>query len=261
MTKLKTVRMSTPIDVPEGENFDFDIDVNVTKEGLFTTTIPPDIAKKFEEGNINLRHNKMYRAGYFEDRTLSGLKKQIGDIIIEYCSKEVILEKVVIRYCIEMTCSYTLDVDGNIAPNCSPEWTKAKDSKYQWRGGNSAFDNHDKPYGFQIYAVPLIRKDYRYKSGRIVTEYIRYRSGSDETKNYTEVYKNGYYLKWLNDIVKLGKPSREEAIKELDYSEDVCRFFVNLIKSICEINEKIKDKLEPETILLLSTKNTNLLKE
>ena len=48
---------------------------------------------------------------------------------------------------------------------------------------------------------------------------------------------------------------------ELPYDEKIGLFFVNLVKSICQVNEHIKGLTDPESIKVLAAKGMNLLNQ
>lgn len=91
--------------------FKISFTVNVDK-GFFTTL--PHIVKLIENAGINLNRNQLNNHGYFSDITYTGLYKQVKDIIIEYMSRELISEKIVIKYCINSLCTYAIDENKNI---------------------------------------------------------------------------------------------------------------------------------------------------
>ena len=61
-----------------------------------------------------------------------------------------------------------------------------------------------------------------------------------------------YNLAWLRDIVGIAPPKESSGIKEIEYTEEVAAFFVNMIKSICMMNERVKDFLTPDAIRMIA---------
>lgn len=238
MAKIATEKMS--FDGAEKKELEFKFDTNVTKEGIFTTTLPAEIAKIFMDAGIRLQRNQLKNYGYFSDSTYDGLLKQVREIGKEYMSRELVSEKTVIRYSISTSCAYCLDIDGKIVPNGQFQWTKTED--YSWKNGTLVqHAAQPRPFGFQIFAKPFIRKDYKYRSGKTVTEYDMLTSFGG-----SRVKKDQQWLQWLEAVCSMDEPNDE--IKEIEYNEYVAKFFVDMIKSICMINEKIKDFIEPESI-------------
>ena len=234
----------------------FKYDIAVDKEGAFTTTLPVDVVQKLQAANISLNQNRLRNLGFFRDSTLDGLKKQIGCIVEEYFSRKLISEKIVIRYFVKTSCSYCLSPDGDPVPNGSQDWTGSED--YNWKTG-TVDHNAYKPnaYGIEVYAKPCVREDYTYKSGIKKTEY----NSISRNVTFSDVKETNYYLRWLDDLVAMVKPDgmQDTDTHEIDYTEQTAAFFVNLISSICKLNEKIKDQLDPKSILKLISQKQHLL--
>lgn len=263
MAKVSTETLR--LDGSTRSELNFKYDINVDKEGVFSTTLPKDIVLLFQSENIDLRANRMKNLGYLSDSTMDGLKRQVKSIGLEYLSREMIIEKIVIHYIIQTQCSYAIGEDGNICPNPSKEWTgipyymesgAENFPNHKWHDGNVRIDAcNPTAFGFQIYAAPFVKRVFKYKSGKEKTEFSRMCYGGEIAKKALE---GGYFLRWLNDVPCIA-PTKDLGIKEIDYSEIVAEFFVNLIKSICSTNERIKDFLEPDMILKIAESRTKLL--
>ncbi len=253
MAKLKT--QTLVFDGAERNELTIKFDVNVNKDGTFSTTLPPDIVQLLAEANIDMQQNKLGNKGYFSAYSYDELIKKVRFTINEYMSREMTSEKIVIQYCIQTRCSYSFDKDGEVIPNPGSEWSGVEDSYNEVSGGNKRFANwmegnfsinatSNSAFGFLVYAQPMVRRDYEYKSGKTKTEYQSMSRGGEIAETALE---NGYYLRWLNDVPCIDVPGGGK-VKEMDYSESVCEFFVGMIKSIAIMNEKIKDFLEPDAI-------------
>lgn len=262
MGKVSTETLS--IDGSEKNELKFKYDINVDKEGLFSTTLPQDIVQLFKEANIDLQQNRLRNLGYICDVTLDGLRNKVRAIGLEYMSRELILEKIVLHYVIQTQCSYAKTKSGEICPNPSHKWTgmgygnydKDYDPDNKWFSGNVDISaTRNSPFGYQIYINPSVKRVYQYKSGKTKTEYSNLNQGG---KIAQEAMEKGYYLKWLEAVPCISSPNGA-SVKEMDYSEDVAEFFVNMIKSICQLNEKIKDFLEPDMILKIAQSKVKLL--
>lgn len=248
MPVLKTQRMR--LDGATPNELDFKYQVSVNSEGLFTCTLPEDIAELLMNRGIELRQNRMKRYGYFENETLEGLNGNIEKTCEEYLSRELIQEKIVLKYQIEAYCSYWETKDGTKLPNGSMEDGDKKGSG--WKHGTVDLNVcNPAPFGLLVYVHPCLRQDFKYKSGTEKTEY--------ENLCYTE-YKNKLSdnLKWLDGLCSMRSIYNLE-VKEIDYTEDVGEFFVDLIKSIFILSEKIRDHLEPESIKMMAEKKVKLL--
>ncbi len=256
MAKLSTEKLT--IEDERGGKLRFQYDINVNKDGSFTTTLPDDIVKLFIDAGLKLKHNQLGNKGYFSDKTKDGLERQIKDTVLEYMSRDMTSERIIINYVIQTQCSYVL-VKGDIVPNPGREWTGGDyltDKDLGWREGNVDIDAaHNSPFGFQIYAKPFVRRDYKYRSGNVKTEYKPLHDGGEIA---TKALENGYFLRWLNSVPCISKPYSSSE-KELDYTENVAEFFVNMIKSICAMNERIKDFLEPDAIKMIADKKMKFL--
>ncbi|RYC70759.1 hypothetical protein [Spirosoma sordidisoli] len=248
MPKVSTERIVR--DKGQDTEFIFQYDVNVTKDGVFSTTLPSDVASRLELAGISLAQNRLGNKGYIESKTFDELIKRVRDIVDLYFSKELISEKIIIRYAIRTTCAYVLDKDGNIAPN----------GTYSPLGGagwiNGTVPQHASspmPYGILAYCKPFVRRDYLYKNGKIKTEFV-----SNIDWRTDDLLESGVALKWLNDLCSICPPDNAP-VQEIDYTEPVAAFFVQLIKSLCAINEKIKDFLDPVSIKTIAESNGRLL--
>jgi len=240
MGQLKTERIKK-------QELDFTYNIYVNKEGQFSTTLSPDVVKLFEDAGIELHQNRMKNSGYFVSNTYEGLKDSIENVINEYYSKELLESKIVIRYIIQTTCLYCLDIDSNIVPNGEKYWTKT--DSYSWKEGTiEQHEQRPQSFGFNVYAKPYRKETSKFKSGRIETKY-------EFLHHETE---RGTYLDWLNSFVSMTAP-RGENIKEIDYTEEAAAFFVELLTSICQLNEKIKDFLTPDKLIKVIENKQKLL--
>lgn len=228
--------------------------IGVTVDGIFTTTLPEDMVKIFEAANIDLDTNRNKKKGFFSDKTIDGLQKQIGDVVKEFNSRTLVSETIVIGYVIQTTCSYCINDKDEFVPN--GQWIEDgmfnKDYKrYGWKHGTVS--NHDsahpKPTGILLWCKPQVKKEYVYKSGKKKTEFEDVPSDIQETD---------INLKWLCGLCAQSIPS-ESRPKEIEYSPNVAAFFVSMFKSIYAINEKVKQMVEPEAIQLLADSGARFL--
>lgn len=243
MPVLKKVEIV--LNAKETDELKFTYQISVTKDGKFTTTLPKDIAQKFKDVGISILTNRLGNIGYYEEDTLDELQKKIKDICSEYTSEEIIEEKLVIRFAIRTTAAYCLDNEKNIIPNGG--W--AKGGEYLWREGTIMQNaNYPHSFGFEVYAQIFLKQVKGFKSGREKTEYKKYRADS----------KGDYFIYYLNEFCAI-KPPDNTQIQEVDCTPDTAKFFVDLLLSICRVNEKIKDFLNPEAITELASLKIGLL--
>ena len=174
------------------------------------------------------------------------LEDKISSVLNEYNSRELIDERTIIQYVIQTTCAYCLDMDGKISPNGSKLWTGL--DEYQWHNGTAQQDaTHRHPFGFSVYARAHIKKTYQFKTGKIEVEYEKIHDDGEKTM-----------LNRLNAFPSL-RPPRDGKIEEIDFTEDSAEFFVNLLESVCKLNEKIKDRLDPKSIKQIIDNKQKLL--
>lgn len=259
MAKVKSHRISIQDDnSPHSILLTFSFDINVDKEGEFSTTIPKETVEMFKAANIDMKRNRLGNEGYFFDKTCEGLIKQIKFFADEYCSRELVSETLILKYCIQTQASYSLNEAGEVIPSSEDKWKPKKSGEYGLhRDGNIQIHaSARRPYGVLVYAQAFIKQEYKYKSGATKIEYAHvHRINRTE-----EIMEKNPNLSWLHSLWNIAPPKDSESkIEEIEYTENIGLFFVNLIKSICMINEKIKDYLTPEHIKILSEKQQYFL--
>lgn len=99
------------------------VKVNVTKEGVFTTTLSKEDVDKIHSYGIKLPTNRLGNEGYFNSIALSDLESQIREVLKRCLSYKIVEEVPVIKYQLETNCTFSYDKNGNIVPNPSKEWT------------------------------------------------------------------------------------------------------------------------------------------
>lgn len=232
------------------DDFFFKYDVNITKEGLFTTTIPKEAADKLKAANIDIGRNRIGNPGYFQDKTLDGLQGQVNAIVAEYYSRELVDEKIVIRYQIRTTCSYCLDVNGIPVPNGQGRWTGM--DEYKWENGTTpTHSSNREPFGLLMWVEANTRRVYKYRSGTEKVEYHRC-----DWNDFEDADKPN--LDYLASIRSINTISGEKT-QEIDYTEAVAGVFVGMLKAIFMMNEKIKAWTTPEAITRLAEQKLKLL--
>lgn len=254
-------------------------DLCVDTEGVFYMRFSDEEIAKLKAANVAMERGYLKKEGYLSANSKDELINKVKQVWINFMSRIMIEEKVIIRYAIQTQASYAMTLEGVICPNPSKEWTGMeygydKEPRNKWRGGNvSIHASNAQPFGILIYAKPFVRRKYKYASGEVKAEYSRFGdiensmqfnhgSDKDETtaraKFACEALEQGYNLRWLNAIPCIAEPDKVST-QEIDYTESVAEFFVNMIKSICQLNERIKDFMTPEAILILANSNNNIL--
>lgn len=251
MAKLKDIKISAK---NGEESIKIETTVNVTKDGLFTTTLPDEAVKVLEEYGISLKPNRVGRSGYFEAKALDEIILQIHTILNEALSRELIEEKLVIKYQVRTRACYALDYDNEIIPN--GYWRKdgssygTGDPKFyntNWREGNTNNQSVDGVTpGISVYARVYKKQTFSYKSGKQVSSYEFYKPKD----------KRGSSVDWINSLSRIRAESTWDArngnLSEVDATEENARLFVELFKFIFKANELLKDLKEPENIIQMA---------
>lgn len=232
MPKFKTAEFHFE-DREDTENrIKFKTDINIAADGLFYTTLPPEVLEIL--GKAFIHPGKLF------DKSYKGLGEQIGEIFAEYFSKELVSEQMLLKYFIATSASYCKSADGEFLPN--GEWQRQKDGQFSgWINGIGP--NTIQGTGVSVYCVPINRKVFQYKSGRqlIKDEQVHANYARDFGKENLD--DNLYWLAC--------KPETQNrlASSEFQYIEatpEVCAFFVGLYKSLWSLNERIKQMTSPE---------------
>lgn len=219
--------------------------VNVTKDGLFTTTLPKEEADKVQSYGIELPINKKGNRGYFSDSTLSCLENQIREVLKKCLSHRVVEEVPVIKYQIQTRCMFSKDSEGNIVPNPSREWTGSDNAI--WKDGTCKLDAlNASPFGFEIYARPFLRRVIEYGDGKQKVDYLKLNT------------EKGTYAHWLNSIASISY-DRNQPMMEVECNEHTAKMFVDLITSICMISEQIEIFVSPERIKAMAESGSMLI--
>ena len=209
------------------ENIKFSYDVNVDKEGNFTTTLPQYIVSQMMKVGIELNINRKKNYGFFSALSLKDLNCNVEEVAKKFSAKELIAEKVILKYSVETMCNYCKTNAGNIVPNGS--WATDVDGDYHWtEGTKNNYSMSKDPFGFSCYVKAEKVKVWKFPDGEIKKEYFDL---------HDEDVKHDKTLFWLNSLCNMGLGS---SIKEIDYTPEIGVFFKNMILYICNINEKIQ---------------------
>lgn len=100
------------------EEIRFTYDVNVTKDGTFSTTLPKEAVSKIEAYGVTLNENRVGNRGYFSSDTMEGLERKIREAVEEAVSCELVSTEDVIKYQIMICASYCRKRDDQ--PRCIP---------------------------------------------------------------------------------------------------------------------------------------------
>ena len=246
----------------DDDRIQFKTPVTVTKDGHFNTTIPEEAVKTLEKFDLEMLRNRVGIKGHFSNTTLKGLEEEIYAFVRECVSRELVEDKIVIKYRVITKVAYVLDKDGEIIPN--GYWCKDREdfnrNGASWREGTA-----NRPGGMggftptlSVYARPFHKKTYSYKSGRTVTKY--------ENVNPERACSRGNSIDWLasqvnivpNDTFGVSNAARDvNPLPEVDATEETALLFVNLIKLIDKANELLSGLNDPQNVLAYLAANAS----
>lgn len=233
--------------------------VSVTKEGIFTTTLPEEAVNKLLDYGVTFRANRVGRKGFFSAKTLDELREEIAAVMGEALSRELVQEETVIKYQIKTAGSCYLDDDGEILPNGG--WAKNKNYDTTTKGHWAKFTEysdamHLQQAKIQVWVGVYDRKRYRFKSGKEI---------DDLTRRRCETYrkqKERTNLNWLCDQVCMaaegtyrGDVSR---LQEVPATEENAAIFVKILKFIYMANQLFTELSHQENLLAFIEANRPL---
>lgn len=238
----------------------FDTPVSVTKDGMFTTTLPREAAETLESYGPKLDVNRAGRSGFFSADTLEGLRRKIEKAVDEAISKELVEDKLVIKYSVTTKCSYAIDTDGEIIPNGC--WRKdpverGKEYETDWRKGNSNDPSGDNLPSVSVFARVFHKKTYAYRSGKTIQQLEFYRPKIKDGR--------GSSIDWINSLCNISSSDNSFGHKndythtpEVDATEENAAMFIRLFKLIFQCNELFKEMNNPEYMLAFIANNRQL---
>ncbi len=211
----------------KSEQLKFRYEVSVNSSGIFTTTIPSDVAGQLIKVGIKLGANRIGNAGFFSAESLAELQGIIAEVCDKYSSRELIEEKIILRYSLNTTCSYCITKDGTIVPNGT--YAVDIDGDYEWSGGTIETNaTYPKPFGFNCYVKPIRVRIWEFLNGEIYKE--EYRNSHDE-------WDGDSILRWLDGLCAMASDGK---CKDIDYTPELGEFFKSVVMYIIKLNEKLK---------------------
>lgn len=238
MSKIK--RKITECDRARDIEISVNVVIDVNSDGWFTTTLSESDADMISSYGISLAENRAHRAGFFKAETLGGLLSQIRNVLQSCLTYNVLEEKVILKYAFDIKCSYCIDTQtGDVKPN--GYWVN---DSFEWREGNKEVISHSfvrvDGCGINIWCKPFIKKTVGYGNGTQKVFYNKY----EESKEKSE-------LDFLAATIMSSNPVGLGSIREIDATEENCRFFAKIIRSIWNMNEKLGEILKQGKIELL----------
>jgi hypothetical protein len=218
-------------------------DINVNQNGDFTTTLPRDIVEQLENAQIKVDTNRIGNKGFLSSNTKDGLIKEVSNLAREYVSRELIAETLIIKYSIETQMSYQISIDGKVCPNGSfgggTGWK---------RGTKETSATYPAPFGLKVYVGVFTKREWLYKSG-VKKETLESHWGS---RGITKTEEEAPYLHWISNLTTISPKDSfgSMEVNEMEYTEQAAKFFVDLVSSICLLNEKILPIIKEKSTLL-----------
>lgn len=236
----------------ELETLRFEIEVSVTKDGMFTTTLDEGVVAKLVGYGIPMKRNRLGREGFFESSTYDGLVSSVNDYVKECLSATLVEEKEVIQYVMASSCHYCEgdERDGfEIYPNCEwvPEHLKEKDGSHRrWKNGTE--NNSRGPYSVSVCFRVVKKQVWKFQSGREVVKY-EYSRQNDSRSN----------VDWLKSVVRMdlngwgaSNWDRNPNVREVDATEENASVFVQVVKFICKASRFFSQLTDPELLLKMA---------
>lgn len=251
MPKVGTIKISAK-DI-DRNYISVNVEVNVSKAGIFTAKIPKDEAEKLRKYLPDMPSESAL-SGFAADR-YDDLERKLRKFLEDTVSCELTEEKEVIRYAIKTACSYCEgDKDDNYEVYPNGNWLpdhlrKNWDKDNRWRNGTHHLsDIFPEPFSVQVYCQVFKKKTYTYRNGK---ETILYELCSCFDRDLDKGY-----VSWLKCLTKMGHEQYEK-IKEVDATEENAYLFVQLVKFICKANRMIGQLNDPELLLQFVSQNIN----
>lgn len=129
----------------------------------------------------------------------------------------------------------------------------------KWQDGTVPSDaSNPTPYGFLVYAKPRYKVTYSYPEGdRTTVEYEHVPEREDDEEKRPNLF-------FLNETCSMRAPGtgfgeRSVELSEVTYTEALALFFVNSIKAVWNINERVKALNDPKVLLELVAKGQKML--
>lgn len=205
--------------------------IDINADGMFTTTLSKEDAATIESYGVKLENNRAKRPGFFISETMAGLLDQIRRVMLQCLDYRVVSETPVIKYYIDTFCFYCLNNQtGDIAPNGKRKYVG--DDKYEWHEGTAYVGISGTDFGVKVYVEPFMKKVVEYGNLKRQTFY-----------EHRHEWDDGSYMEWLNELPRM-KPQFGSKVQEIEGTEENARFFVEIIKQICRINEQIGEILK-----------------
>lgn len=243
--------------VENGERLRIEYTLNVNSEGLFTTTLKEEDVNMIESYGIELPNNgrRNARSGFFSAHSKQEIEEKIKSVLINCLSRELLSKKIVLRYSIETSCSFCLTKDGTIIPNRGWKHDGEIDEELGWQNGTfTTHATNKNPTGIMFFIKPYTIFKYKYGNGLIKTEEKEWTPFGSNIADP----KKQYYLSWLENVCST-IPPRNGSTREIEYTEERAKFFVDIYKELSKIAWKVSMFVEPKEMIDAIENKSNLL--
>lgn len=220
------------------EDITFSYDVNVSKDGTFSTTLPKEAVRIIESYGVTLNHNRLGNPGYFSAKSMEELQIYIYKAVEEALSCELVSTEDVIKYQIMICAAYCKNMADKTDTELYPNGADLN-GNYQWIEGNVHSSAWNKlPTSFSVYVEPVSLKRYRYKSGKERLE---------EVPIDARKYPEGSAIRFINSLVNNQSCNSIEG-KQMPCTEENAAFFKQAIISIWKLNESLGKILNEDSL-------------
>lgn len=252
MARLKTADYRFDSGRDREEEYLLKTVINVNSEGIFTTTIPIHAVEFLEFRGVNPGNNRRGTAGYYQARSLEELGKALKLDFEEAMSMDFVSKKIVIMYQVETIVSYCMS-KGEVVPNGG--WVEGE--QFKWLGGSKDIHAGKRgPFGMLVFVEAKTKTTYNLKSGKEVVKYSP--AFPDNNLRRRDKEDPNYNLRWIDAVCSMGTIDSTEMI-EVDYTEEIAKVFVDLIKGIVYLSDKMKTVQTEEGLKEIVASNQKLI--
>jgi hypothetical protein len=230
MAKIKSLKLKEK--ALSGEVLEFTSEINVDSAGIFTATIPEELAKTAEALRLAPEWRPHVRVGKarINHRVSGGLLDRIEAFIRaamhDYLAVTVTRERVILYTHSNMT-TFSRAKDGSIHPNGyfagdGSEWA-----------GNTRISASSTPSQFSIGLSACVRDKVTYT--RPAGSRVLYEDPSDEGGSYWDINP----MRRLNAFILRGPAGAGHDVHEMPYSDRAADFFSDLLLAMCRLGEQL----------------------
>ena len=254
MARLKTEQLLVR-NRESGESVQIKTVIYVDTEGKFTTTLPEDMVEYLKFRGVSTGTNRRGTPGFYKADTLGALCQKIREVFTLAMSMILIDESIVIRYNLNTNITYCLSegMTGEVVPNGG--WVKGETN---WFTGSTGHKPNwaDKLYGLDLYVDVKAKNTYKLNSGKEVIKYEEVNTGKSHLSGDPGKDSPTYHLEWIKGC--RGMKCERATLKEVVYTEQRAKVFVDMIKGIAKIAQSLDFMQDPAAVAELGDSNEPL---